>query len=74
MNGIIKCLIAVIVLLVVLLVGTNIGWILYESEMETVVENTETVTTTYEDIEQATETGGNNLIGGDYVNVKTANR
>ena len=69
-----KALVWVIVLLIVLLVGTNAGWLWYESTMETVIETTETVTTTYEDIEQATEEGGNNLIGGDYVNGKAENR
>lgn len=69
-----KALIWVIVLLIVLLVGTNAGWLWYESTMETVVETTETVTTTYEDVEQATDAGDNNLIGGDYVNGKAENR
>ena len=69
-----KALIWVIVLLIVLLVGTNAGWLWYESTMETVVETTETVTTTYEDVEQSTDAGGNNLIGGDYVNGKAENR
>ena len=70
----IKALVWVIVLLIVLLVGTNAGWLWYESTMETVIETTETVTTTYEDVEQATDAGGNNLIGGDYVNGKAENR
>ena len=69
-----KALVWVIVLLIVLLVGTNAGWLWYESTMETVVETTETVTTTYEDVEQSTDAGGNNLIGGDYVNGKAENR
>lgn len=69
-----KRLVAVIILLIVLLVGTNAGWLWYESTMETVIETTETVTTTYEDVEQATDAGGNNLIGGDYVNGKAENR
>ena len=69
-----KALIWVIVLLIVLLVGTNAGWLWYESKMETVIGTTETVNTTYEDVEQATDAGGNNLIGGDYVNGKAENR
>ena len=69
-----KSLVWVIVLLIVLLVGSNGAWIWYESTMETAVETTETVTTTYEDIEQVTDTGGNNLIGGDYVNGEAENR
>lgn len=63
-----KRLVWVIVLLIVLLVGTNIGWLIYESQFEVVEETTETITTTYENIEQITDEGGNNLIGGDYVN------
>ena len=37
-----KALIWVIVLLIVLLVGTNACWLWYESTMETVIETTET--------------------------------
>ena len=37
-----KALIWVIVLLIVLLVGSNGAWLWYESTMETVVETTET--------------------------------
>ena len=48
-----KRLIAVIIILVVLLVGSNIGWIIYESQFETVT------------IEQDAENGYNNAIGGD---------
>ena len=70
----IRRLVWVIVLLIVLLVGSNGAWLWYESTMETVVETTETVTTTYEDVEQATDAVGNNLIGGDYVNGKAENR
>lgn len=69
-----KRLITVIILLIVLLVGSNAGWLWYESTMETVEETTETVTATYEDIEQLTDTGGNNVIGGDYVNGEAKNR
>ena len=69
-----KSLVWVIVLLIVLLVGTNPCWLWYESTMETVEETTETVTTTYEDVEQSTDTGGNNIIGGDYVNGEAKNR
>ena len=69
-----KALVWVIVLLIMLLVVTNAGWLWYESTMEAVVETAETVTTTYEDVEQSTDAGGNNLIGGDYVNGKAENR
>ena len=35
-----KALVWAIVLLIVLLVGTNVGWLWYESTMETVAETT----------------------------------
>ena len=59
-----KRLVAVIILLIVLLVGSNIGWLVYESQFET-VETTEE----YE-IQQDTESGNNNSVinGGDIVN------
>lgn len=54
---IIKSLISVIIVLIVLLVGTNIAWIIYESQFEVVEENT-TIT-------QDNENGYNNYIGND---------
>lgn len=64
--GIIKWLIAVIMLLVVLLVGTNACWLIYEIQFE-VVEETTTETYT---IDQDAETGNNNSVinGGEVVN------
>ena len=63
--SIIKRLIAVIVILIVLLVGSNIGWLIYENQYEVVEEST---TITQENAE-----GYNNYIGndGDIVNGKT---
>ena len=63
-----KALIWVIVLLVVLLVGTNAGWLIYESQFETVEETTTTIT-------QDNADGYNNYIGndGDIVNGKADN-
>lgn len=68
LTDIIKRLIAVIVLLVVLLVGTNAGWLIYESQFEVVEEKT---TETYT-IDQDAETGNNNSVinGGEVVNGK----
>ena len=60
----IKALIWVIVLLIVLLVGTNAGWLWYESKMETVIETTET---TFEDVVQESNEGSNNIVGGDMI-------
>ena len=54
-----KRLVAVIILLIVLLVGSNIGWLVYESQFET-------VETTEEDIVvDAGESGIANYIGND---------
>ena len=66
--GIIKSLIAVIVILIVLLVGTNVGWLIYNSQFEVVEEST---TITQENAE-----GYNNYIGndGDIVNGETNNK
>ena len=63
-----KALIWVIVLLIVLLVGTNAGWLIYESQFE-VVEETTTETYT---IDQDAETGNNNSVinGGEVANGK----
>lgn len=66
--GIIKSLIAVIVILILLLVGTNVGWLIYNSQFEDVEEST---TITQENAE-----GYNNYIGndGDIVNGETNNK
>ena len=62
-----KRYIGVIVLLIVLLVATNIGWLIYESQFET-VETAEEY-----NIEQDAEYGNNNSIinGGEIVNGET---
>ena len=62
--GIIKWLIAVIVILIVLLVGSNICWIVYENSFEDVV------TTEEYQIEQDADNGHNNSIinGGEIAN------
>lgn len=69
--GIIKSLIAVIVILIVLLVGSNVGWLIYNSQFE-VVEETKTET----NITQDNDSGYNNYIGndGDIVNGETDNK
>ena len=66
-----KSLVWVIVLLIVLLVGTNAGWLWYNSQFE-VVEETTTETT----ITQENADGYNNYIGndGDIVNGETDNQ
>lgn len=64
----IRRLVWVIVLLIVLLVGTNVGWLIYESKFEVVEETTTTIT-------QDNADGYNNYIGndGDIVNGETDN-
>ena len=66
--GIIKWLIAVIVILIVLLVGSNVGWLIYNSQFEVVEETATTIT-------QDNADGYNNYIGndGDIVNGEADN-
>ena len=45
----------IIILLIALLVGTNAGWIWYESQFEDVTQT----------VEQEAESGTNNFVGGD---------
>lgn len=54
-----KRLIAIIILLIVLLVGSNIGWLVYENSFEDYVITQE--------VEQDAENGENHFIGGDYI-------
>lgn len=56
-----KRLIAVIVLLILLLVGSNIGWLIYESQFE-VVEST-----TNQEVIQEADNGENHFVGGDII-------
>jgi hypothetical protein len=66
-----KRFVAIIVLLILLLVGSNVGWMIYENQFE-VVEETITETT----ITQDNSNGYNNYIGndGDIVNGETDNQ
>ena len=63
-----KALIWVIVLLIVLLVGSNGAWLWYENQLEVVEETTTEAYT----IDQDAETGNNNSVinGGEVVNGK----
>lgn len=54
----IKKLWAIIILLIVLLCGTNAAWIVYESQFETVDITQE--------VEQEADNGINRFVGGDY--------
>lgn len=59
-----KALIWIIVLLIVLLVGSNGAWLWYNSQFETVIETTETI---FEDVAQESAEGSNNIVGGDMI-------
>lgn len=59
MSKVIEGLWIIILILIVLLVGTNIAWIAYESQFETVSE------TVAQDVWQETSGGDNSFIGGD---------
>lgn len=54
----IKKLWVIIILLIVLLCGTNAAWIIYESQFETVDITQE--------VEQEADNGINRFVGGDY--------
>lgn len=69
--GIIKWLIAVIVILIVFSVGSNVFWIWRNSQYEVVEETSEE--TIIEGVTQETEDGNNNFVGGDYTNGETNN-
>lgn len=51
---------AVVILLVVLLVGSNIGWLIYESQFETIEEIVQEVS------QETSDNGSNLFVGGDY--------
>ena len=55
-----KRLVAIIILLILLLVGSNIGWLVYESQFET-VESWE------QEVVQEADNGENHFIGGDFI-------
>ena len=55
MERTIKRLWILLILLVLLLIGTNIGWLIYESQFEDIVITAD----------QSAETGNNYAIGGD---------
>lgn len=59
-----KRFVAIVVLLIVLLVGSNVAWMIYESQFEVVEE---TIETTFEDIVQESADGNNNIVGGDMI-------
>lgn len=50
----------VILLLIVLFVGSNAGWLYYEAQF------TDEVTTTIDAVQETEEGGNNTVVGGDY--------
>ena len=59
-----KRIVIVLVMLILLLVGTNVGWLIYESQFD------ETVWT--QEVEQSADGSGNNhFVGGDYYGNET---
>lgn len=66
----IKSLVWVIVLLILLLVGSNVGWLLYESQFEVVEEST---TETYEIAQDGADINNSIINGGEIVNGETNN-
>ena len=65
----IRRLVWVIVLLIVLLVGSNGAWLWYENQFDVVEETI----TTFEDVVQESAEGSNNIVGGDFVNGEANN-
>ena len=44
----------IIIILIIALIGTNVGWLIYESQWETVVEEETSTTQTIDDIDTPT--------------------
>ena len=62
-----KRFVAIIVLLILLLVGSNVGWLIYESQFEVVEE---VITETYDITQDGAETNNSIINGGDIINGK----
>lgn len=63
MDRTIKRLWILAIILIVLLVGTNLAWLYYESQFKTVEQTETTTTTTTQDVKQKGDE--NTFIGGD---------
>ena len=50
------------IILTALLVGSNIAWLVYESQYETVAQ----VATTNQEVQQENDSGDNIMVGGNY--------
>lgn len=49
-----------LIIMLILLVGSNVAWICYERQFE------DTVTTVTQDVRQDADSGSNTFVGGDY--------
>jgi hypothetical protein len=58
-----KRFVAIIVLLILLLVGSNMAWLIYENQFEVVEETTETIT--YDVVQDGAGTNNSIINGGD---------
>lgn len=58
-----KRFVAIIVLLILLLVGSNMAWLIYENSFEVVEETTETIT--YDVVQDGAGTNNSIINGGD---------
>jgi hypothetical protein len=61
-----KRFVAIIVLLILLLVGSNVAWMIYENQFEVVEETTET----YEMVQESSDTNNSIINGGEIINDK----
>ena len=62
-----KRFVGIIVLLILLLVGSNMAWLIYENSFDVVAETMET----YEIVQESSETNNSIINGGEIVNGKT---
>ena len=69
-----KRLFIIILVLIAALIATNLGWLIYEKQFETITESETTETYEYNVEQEADGNGNNNFIGGDgeITNGKTA--
>lgn len=62
-----------ILVLIVALVGSNVGWIYYESQWEDVVTETNTQTITQDSGDGGSNTYNGDFLGGDYIGETNSN-
>lgn len=57
-----KRLFITIFVLIAVIIITNVAWLVYESQYETITDTS--IYEEYDDISQQADTGGNNIVGG----------